>query len=85
MAFGSEFGGQKDKKVSVIYRKGRTRKIIKRRTTMQFRKHQGQRGYWMIPTMQQNFPETLRKTTQIVQDVLEDIPFTDVIRGRVTR
>ena len=85
VAFGSEFGGQKSKKVQHLMtsRTRARRYIIQRRTTMQFRPHLGQRGYWMSPTMRQNFPETLAKTVEIVEDVFLNLPGAESTGGRV--
>ena len=50
---------------------------------MQFRKHLGQRGYWMAPTMRENFPQTLKKTTEIVEEVFLALPGATGTGGRI--
>lgn len=81
VAYGSEFGGQKPKKVRVIRRTKYTRGIYERRTTMQFRPHNGKSGYWLVPTLKQAAPETVRKLLRILDDVLLTIDAAEVTDG----
>ena len=85
VAFGSEFGGQKDKKVTYITNSKNKAKryIVSRRTTKQFRPHLGQRGYWMAPTMRQAFPDTLAKTVKIVEETFLSLPGATSTGGTV--
>lgn len=87
VAFGSEFGGRKPKKVQhpMTSRSRTSRYIIRRRTTMQFRGHRGRRGYWMIPTMEREFPNTVRKMDEIVMDVLSSVDVATVVNDRIRR
>jgi hypothetical protein len=37
---------------------------------MQFRPHRGRLGYWLVPTLKREFPNTVRRATAIVERVI---------------
>lgn len=72
---GSEFGGQKSRKIGYPTRSPQgTRYLVYRRTTMQFRPHQGREGYWFFPTIKEGRgqDQMMRGWSELVEAVFHD-------------
>lgn len=72
---GSEFGGDKSRKIGYPTRSPNgTRYIVRRRTTMQFLPHQGREGYWFFPTVREGRgqQQMMQGWSELVETVFRD-------------
>jgi hypothetical protein len=71
--YGAEHGGRKRGKRAVARRsKLGNVYITRRRTTMQFKPHMGQRGYWFWPTARKDLKGINRRMRDVLQRTVND-------------